>query len=70
MKFHKTDNDRKAIGVLNYHLGRIKNGRTEFYDFDKLSIIQITKKLNSVPFKELNWGNPSEKMNELINAYN
>ena len=68
VEFHKTDNDRKTIGVLNYNLGKIKNGKEEFYDFDNLSIHQITQRLNSIPFKELNWKNPREKMTELLNT--
>lgn len=65
--FFKTDNDRKSIGVLTYILSKIKNGKTEFYDFEKLSMNDISSRLNLVPYKELNWKNPKEKMKELIN---
>lgn len=68
IKFSRTNNDSKTIGVLNYNIGKIKDWKYEFYGLDSFDFREITKRMNSIPFKNLNWKTPNEKMIKLINT--
>jgi len=64
--FCKTDNDSKTIGVQNYNIRKINDWKYEFPTLDTFDFREITKRLNSVPFKVLKWNTPSEEMKTLI----
>ncbi|APZ47296.1 hypothetical protein BW723_13830 [Polaribacter reichenbachii] len=66
LKFYSTDNDKKMTGIINYNISKIDYLKYEYKIFNSSVIRELTKKLNLTPFKQLNWSNPKEKMNEII----
>ena len=66
INFHKTDNDSKTIGILNYNIRKIKDWRIEYPLLKSFEFREIAKKLNAVPFKIIDWNLPNEKMKQVI----
>ncbi|MDY0142429.1 MAG: hypothetical protein RBR97_11110 [Bacteroidales bacterium] len=63
---HKTDNDRTIIGNQNYILRYIDNWKDEFGSFENWDFRNINKRINRVPYKQLGWLFPKERMKILL----
>ena len=68
--FHKTNNDRAIIGTQNYLLENIEIWKYEFGAFENWDFRDINKRINTVPYKQLGWLNPREKMKLLLEEIN
>lgn len=66
----KTDNDKKIIGTQNYILGCIDDWKYEFGDFSNWDFVEIGRRINGIPYKQLGWLTPKDKMDKLINKIN
>lgn len=64
--FHKTDNDRTIIGTQNYLLEKIDILKYEFGPFENWDFRGINKRMNRVPYKQLGWSFPKERMKILL----
>jgi hypothetical protein len=67
---HKTDNDRAIIGTQNYLLENIEIWKYEFGAFENWDFRDINKRINNVPYKQLGWLNPRERMKLLLDEIN
>lgn len=63
---HKTDNDRTIIGNQNYIIRYIDDWKYEFGSFENWDFRNINKRLNRVPYKQLGWLYPKERMKILL----
>jgi len=68
--FHKTDNDRSIIGIQNILLENLELWKYEFGAFENWDFRDINKRINSIPYKQLNWWNPRKRMQLLFNQIN
>lgn len=66
----KTDNDRAIIGTQNYLLENIEIWKYEFGTFENWDFRDINKSINNVPYKQLGWLNPRERMKLLLDEIN
>lgn len=66
VKFNSTNNNRKTIGVLNYHIESLNYLKYKYPVFNSSVIREMTERLNQTPFKQLGWKNPNEEMVSLI----
>ncbi|CAM1354401.1 DUF6933 domain-containing protein [Tenacibaculum insulae] len=66
LRFHQTDNDKKITGIINYNISKLNYFKYEYAIFNSEVIREMTKKINSTPFKQLGWKIPNELMNEII----
>ena len=66
----KTDNDKKIIGTQNYILGYIDDWKYEFGDFTNWDFYEIGRRINGIPYEQIGWMTPREKMNKIINEIN
>jgi len=66
LKFYSTDNDKKMTGIINYNISKIDYLKYEYEIFNSSVIRELTEKLNLTPFKQLNWSQPKEIMNKII----
>lgn len=67
-----TDNDRKLIGTQNNILQYIDDWKYEFGPIDNWPFREINRRINGIPYKELEWLFPREKMkiilDEMVNT--
>ncbi len=66
LKFHKTNNDKSVIGIQNYILYYIDDWKHEFGNIDNWNFKDINCRINSIPYKQIDYSYPKEKMKELI----
>jgi len=66
IKFHSTNNNRKIIGVLNYNTEKLSYFKYDYPVYNNLVIWEMTEKLNKIPFKQLKWSLPHEKMVDFL----
>ena len=66
LKFYATDNDKKMTGIINYNISKIDYLKYEYEFFNSSVIRELTEKLNLTPFKQLDWNQPKERMNKII----
>ena len=66
----KTDNDKKIIGTQNYILGYIDDWKYEFGDFANWDFFEIGRRINGIPYEQIGWMTPREKINKIINDNN
>lgn len=66
----KTDNDRKIIGTQNYILGYIDDWKYEFGDYANWDFFEIGRRINGIPYEQIGWLTPREKMKKIINEIN
>ncbi|MBK8807842.1 MAG: hypothetical protein IPO21_14810 [Bacteroidales bacterium] len=66
----KTDNDKKIIGTQNYILGYIDDWKYEFGEFANWDFYEIGRRINEIPYEQIGWMTPREKMNKIINEIN
>jgi uncharacterized protein DUF6933 len=66
ISLHKTDNDKKITGIINYNISKVDYLKYDYEIFNSSVIREITKKLNITPFKQLGWKLPNEIMSEII----
>lgn len=62
----ETDNDRTIIGVQNYINGYVENWKYEFGEFSNWDFIDIGRRINGIPYKQIGWFTPKEKMKQII----
>jgi len=63
----ETDNDRSIIGIQNSIMYYIEDWKYEFGHIDNWSFREINKRINGIPYKQLDWLFPNEKMKLEIN---
>ena len=63
-----TDNDQKIIGIQNSILGNTEEWKYEFGHIDNWPFREINKRINGIPYKQIGWLVPKEKMNEVLNT--
>ena len=63
---HKTDNNKAIIGTQKYILENIDGWKYEFGPFENWDFRDINRRVNSVPYKQLEWLFPREKMKILL----
>lgn len=61
-----TDNDRPIIGTQKYILEYIDDWKYEFGEFANWDFRAINKRVNSIPYKQLGWLFPKEKMKIML----
>ena len=59
---HSTDNDRPIIGGQKYIIEHIDDWKYECGEFANWDFRDINKRVNSIPYKQLGWLFPHEKM--------
>jgi len=68
ISFHKTDNDKKMTGIINYNISKLDYMKYDYELFNSSVIREMTGKLNRTPFKQINWKFPKEMMIQMINT--
>ncbi len=63
---HKTDNNRPIIGTQKYIIENIDDWKYEFGAFENWDFRDINRRVNGVPYKQLGWLFPREKMKILF----
>ena len=66
LKFRSTNNNRKAIGVLNYNIETMNILKKRFSIFNSSVIREMTERLNAAPFNQLDWKSPHKEMVSLL----
>lgn len=66
IKLHKTDNNRPIIGTQNYILESIDTLKKRYRSFEDWNFRDINKRVNGIPYKQLEWMFPREKMRILL----
>jgi len=64
-----TNNDKSVIGIQNNILSYVDNWKYEFGSIDNWNFEDINSRINSTPYKILNWYFPKEKMKMVLDAY-
>lgn len=64
--FCRTDNDQKTIGTLNYILRSLPDWKEDYGHIDNWPFRKINTYINGIPYEQLGWLFPKEKMNALI----
>jgi len=67
---YPTDYDRKLIGTQNNILQRTDDWKYEFGHFDNWPFREINNRINGVPYKDLEWYLPREKMKIMLDEMN
>lgn len=57
-----TDNDRRILGTQKYIIENIDDWKYEFGAFENWNFRDINKRVNGIPYKQLGWLFPCEKM--------
>ena len=68
LSFHKTDNDKKMTGIINYNISKLDYMKYDYDLFNSSVIRELTEKLNLTPFKQIDWKIPKEMMDETIKS--
>lgn len=63
---HKTDNHRAIIGTQKYILENVDIWKNEFGSFENWDFKDITRRVNGIPYKQIGWLFPREKMKLLL----
>ena len=66
VKVYTTNNDKSVIGIQNNILSYIDDWKYEFGNIDNWNFKDINCRINNIPYKQIDWKFPKEKMNELI----
>lgn len=61
-----TDNDRRLIGTQNNILQYIEDWKYEFGHIDNWPFRDINSRINGIPYKELEWFYPREKLKIIL----
>lgn len=69
INFHKTDNDKKINGIINYNISKVDYLKYDYELFNSSVIRELTAKLNRTPMKQVNWKFASEMMVEMIDSF-
>lgn len=67
---YPTDNDRKLIGTQNNILQHTEDWKYEFGHIDNWPFREISSRLNGIPYKELEWFYPKEKIKIMLDDMN
>lgn len=62
----RTDNDKKIIGTQNYILSFFEFWKLDFGDYSNWDFYEIGRRINDVPYSQLGWKTPRDKMTDLI----
>lgn len=71
VELFQTDNDKSIIGVQNSILPYIEDWKYEFGHIDNWPFREVNRRINEIPYKQLEWLLPREKMKlelKLINT--
>ncbi len=63
---HETDNNRPIIGTQNYILENIDALKKRYGSFENWNFRDINKRVNGIPYRQLGWSFPREKMKGLL----
>ncbi|HTN69304.1 MAG TPA: hypothetical protein VLZ33_07565, partial [Dysgonamonadaceae bacterium] len=63
---HETDNDRPIIGTQKYILENIEALKNRYGPFENWNFRDINRRINGIPYKQLGWLFPREKMKILL----
>lgn len=63
---HQTDNNRAIIGTQKYLLENVDVWKSQFGKFDNWNFDDITRRVNGIPYKQMDWLVPREKMKVLL----
>jgi len=61
-----TNNDRRTIGVQNSLNVNLDDWKYEFGDFSNWPFRDLNRRINGIPYKQIGWKNPIEKMKEVL----
>jgi hypothetical protein len=64
--FCETDNDQKTIGIQNYLLQSVEDWKYLYGHIDDWPFRKINAYINTIPYKQLKYTYPKEKMSVLI----
>jgi hypothetical protein len=67
ISFRPTNNNRKAIGVMNYNSEKLNYFKYRYPIYNSQVIREMAEKLNKTPFKQLAWKDPYDLMLALVN---
>lgn len=63
---YRTDNNKAIIGTQNYILGIVDIWKTEFGAFENWDFREINRRVNSIPYNQLDCLFPHKKMRSLL----
>lgn len=66
VKLLETDNDRQTIGIQNSLNPNIEHWKKKFGQIDNWDFRYLTKVINGIPYKQIDWKTPREKMTQHI----
>lgn len=66
----ETDNDRQIIGIQNSFNHNIEHWKDRYGDVENWPFRYLNKILNRIPYKQLDWENPNERMKKEIDKLN
>ena len=61
-----TNNDRRTIGVQNSLSVNFEDWKYEFGDFSNWPFRDLNRRINGIPYKQIGWKKPKEKMKEVL----
>ncbi|MBI9052807.1 MAG: hypothetical protein JEY96_03260 [Bacteroidales bacterium] len=61
-----TNNDRRTIGVQNSLSINFDDWKYEFGDFSNWPFRDLNRRINGIPYKQIGWKKPKEKMKEIL----
>lgn len=70
VELYTTDNDKKLIGTQNSILKYLEDWKYEFGHIDNWPFREINRRINGIPYKQLEWFFPREKMKIDLNEIN
>ena len=67
VQLFETDNDKQLIGTQNSILVHLEYWKNEFGHIDNWPFREINKRINGIPYKQIDWLFPREKMKLELN---
>ncbi|NOU18788.1 MAG: hypothetical protein HOO91_14625 [Bacteroidales bacterium] len=67
VELFETDNDKSVIGIQNSVLPYVEDWKYEFGHIDNWPFREINRRINEIPYKQIEWLLPKEKMKLELN---
>lgn len=68
LNLFSTNNDKRTLGVQNSLKVYIEDWKYEYGNFDNWPFRELNRRINGIPYKQIGWKKPNEKMKEMILA--
>lgn len=70
LNLFSTNNDKRTLGVQNSLKVYIEDWKYEYGSFDNWPFRELNRRINGIPYKQIGWKKPNEKMKELVLSVN